>query len=73
MRELGVRSLAVTCELCHHEAVLPAESWGDAVLVHAFRPRMVYTVCGIVGVDAWPNWREMKASGNWNWSTPLTD
>ena len=24
MRELGVRSLAVTCELCHHEAVLQA-------------------------------------------------
>ena len=22
MRSLGVRSLAVTCELCHHEAVL---------------------------------------------------
>jgi hypothetical protein len=22
MHELGVRSLAVTCELCHHEAVL---------------------------------------------------
>jgi len=35
MRELGVRSLAVTCEPCHHEAVLPAESWGDAVLPYA--------------------------------------
>jgi len=23
IRDLGVRSLAVTCELCHHEAVLP--------------------------------------------------
>ena len=22
MRELGIRSLAVTCELCHHEATL---------------------------------------------------
>jgi hypothetical protein len=31
MRELGVRSLAVTCELCHHEAVLPADKWSDAV------------------------------------------
>ena len=41
MRELGVRSLAVTCELCHHEAVLPASRWSDAVLVRAFRPRMV--------------------------------
>ena len=25
MRELGVRSLAVTCELCHHEAILSEE------------------------------------------------
>ena len=33
MRELGVRSLAVTCELCHHEAVLPADDWPDAMLV----------------------------------------
>ena len=32
MRELGIRSLAVTCELCHHEATL--------VLVRAFRSRM---------------------------------
>ena len=33
MRSLGVRSLAVTCELCHHEAVLPADRWPDAVFV----------------------------------------
>jgi hypothetical protein len=30
MRELGVRSLAVTCDLCHHRAVLPADRWSDA-------------------------------------------
>ena len=65
MRELGVRSLAVTCELCHHEAVLPADRWGDGVLVRAFGPRMVCTVCGIFGADARPDWREMRASGSW--------
>jgi hypothetical protein len=65
MRSLGVRSLAVTCELCHHDAILPADLWSDAVLVRAFAPRMVCTVCGIVGADARPNWREMQASGNW--------
>jgi hypothetical protein len=43
MRSLGVRSLFVTCELCHHEAVLSAERWGDAMLVREFRPRMVCT------------------------------
>ena len=35
---LGVRSLAVTCDLCHHEAVLSAEHWGDAVLVRSRTP-----------------------------------
>lgn len=65
MRELGVRSLCVTCELYHREPVLPADCWGDGVLVRAFRPRMVCTHCGIVGADARPNWREMRASGNW--------
>ena len=54
MRELGVRSLAVTCELCHHEAVLRADRWGDAVPVRAFRPRMVCTACVVVGADARP-------------------
>jgi hypothetical protein len=62
MRELGVRSLAVTCELCHHEAVLPADRWPDAVLVRAFAPRLVCTACRIVGADARPNWRGMQAS-----------
>jgi len=32
MRALGVHWLAVTCEMCHHEAVLPADRWDDAML-----------------------------------------
>jgi hypothetical protein len=63
MRSLGVRSLAVTCELCHHGAILGADLWPDAVLVRTFAPRMVCTSCGIIGADARPNWREMKAQG----------
>ncbi|MGA7452614.1 MAG: hypothetical protein WBW73_15500 [Rhodoplanes sp.] len=35
LRELGVRSLAVTCE-CQHEAVLAVDRWPDALLVRAF-------------------------------------
>jgi hypothetical protein len=65
MRSLGVRSLDVRCAVCHHEAVLPADGWPDAVPVRAFAPRMVCTRCGIIGADARPNWREMKANGNW--------
>jgi hypothetical protein len=49
MRANGARSLAVSCHLCHHEAVLSADSWPDDVPVPTFGPRMVCTRCGIVG------------------------
>ena len=32
----GVRSLWVVCELCHHEAVLNVDGYGDAAPVPAF-------------------------------------
>ena len=63
LRELGVRSLAVTCGLCHREAVLLVDGWGDDMFVRDFRPRMVCTRCGIIGADARPNWREMRQAG----------
>ena len=44
MRSLGVRSLFVTCELCHHEAVLSAERLERrCARCDDFRPRMVCT------------------------------
>jgi hypothetical protein len=58
MRSLGVRSLAVSCELCHHDAILSAELWPDHIPMPSFGPRMVCTRCGIIGADARPNWRE---------------
>ena len=60
MRTNGVRSLAVTClsRSCHHEAVLQVAIYSDDVPVPAFGPRMVCTVCGGIGADARPNWRE---------------
>lgn len=72
MRELGVRSLFLTCELCHHEAVLSVDRWNDTMPVRAFRSRMVCTVCGVVGADARPNWQEMQASGNWRTEQQVT-
>ena len=33
MRELGVRSLDVSCWNCHHQAVLSADRWPDDVNV----------------------------------------
>ena len=47
MRANGVRSLDVSCSLCHHPAM--------------FGPRMVCACCGMVGADARPNWREQPA------------
>ncbi len=43
MRELGVRSLDVSCWNCHHQAVLSADRWPDGVAVPTFGPRMVCT------------------------------
>jgi len=63
MRQHGVRSLAVSCSLCHHQAVIDAARWPDAVPVPTFGPKMVCTRCGIVGADARPNWKEHHAQG----------
>jgi len=41
--------------------MLPADRWGDAVLVRAFGPRMVCMVCGIVGANAQPHERDLIA------------
>jgi hypothetical protein len=58
MRENGVRSLSVTCQLCHREAVMSVDAFDDRIPVPAFGPRMVCTACGIVGADVRPNWKE---------------
>jgi hypothetical protein len=58
MRSHGVRSLAVSCDLCRHAARLDVDSYSDEVLVLAFGARMVCTCCGIIGADARPNWIE---------------
>ena len=58
MRSLGVRSLAVSCILCHHAARLDVDGYADDATLPSFGPRMVCTSCGIIGADARPNWRE---------------
>jgi hypothetical protein len=58
MRANGVHSLAVSCLICKHQAVLSVDPWPDDVPVPSFGPRMVCTSCGIIGADARPNWVE---------------
>jgi hypothetical protein len=58
MRANGVRSLDVSCWLCHHRAILRAGPWPNDVPVPSFGPRMVCTNCGFIGADARPNWQE---------------
>jgi hypothetical protein len=43
MRELGARSLDVSCWNCQHRAVLSVDRWLDDVPVPTFGPRMVCT------------------------------
>jgi hypothetical protein len=59
MRANGVRSLAIYCHNCHHEAIISAAPWPDDVPVPVFGPRMVCTRCGIVGADARPHWQQL--------------
>jgi hypothetical protein len=51
MRANGVRSLAVSCTICHHQAALSVDPWSDDVTVSSFGPRMVCTACGIIGAE----------------------
>jgi hypothetical protein len=65
MRENGVRSLVVSCSLCHHEAVINAAPWPDHIPVPTFGPRMVCTRCGIVGADARRIWHDQRDGPRW--------
>jgi hypothetical protein len=64
MRQNGVRSLAVTCAICRHAALLNVDAFADSIPVPAFSPRLICTRCGIVGADARPNWRERSAEAS---------
>jgi hypothetical protein len=58
VRSLRVRSLAVSCILCHHAARLDVDGCADEAIVPSFGPRIVCTRCGIIGADARPDWHE---------------
>ena len=55
MRANGVRSFSITCEVCHHTAVMNVDEFPNQIVVPSSRKRMVCTCCGIVGADVRPN------------------
>ena len=63
MRQQGVRSLSITCGAlhCHYGATIDVSGFADDVTVPSFGPRMVCTVCGAIGADARPNWKERNS------------
>jgi len=63
MHRPGVRSLAVACAICHHEAIFSVEPWPDSVPVPTFGPRMVCARCGIIGANARPSYHRNGPAG----------
>ena len=62
MREMGVRSLLVSCRSCHVARVVNMDTHDGALTVPSFGPRMVCQACGAKGADVRPNWSEQKVN-----------
>ena len=62
LRRYGCRQLLVYCTSgwCHHSAILNADWLADDVPVRSLCPRMVCTVCGLIGADVRPDWPDEK-------------
>ncbi len=54
MRSTGVRSVAVRCVACPHQAVLNVDAYADAETLPSFAEVMRCTACGSRKVDVRP-------------------
>jgi hypothetical protein len=54
----SVHSLAVSCHLCHHEAIISAAPWPDDVPVPFLGRVRCANIAGSSGPMRGPNWRE---------------
>jgi ribosomal protein L37E len=59
MRELGVRSLYITCSACGYASTVNADDWRDDVLIKSFGPNVKCAKCGHVGGVVRPDWSEL--------------
>jgi hypothetical protein len=65
MRDLGVRSLYITCIACGYASTVNADDWQDDVLIESFGPSVQCAKCGHVGGVVRPDWSELRgAAGN---------
>jgi hypothetical protein len=58
MRQNGVRSLAVTCLECTHNAIVNMDDYPGHLIVKSFERRMACSKCGSCSVEVRPNWLE---------------
>jgi hypothetical protein len=64
IRGHGCRDLLVYCVSgrCHHSATLNGDWLPDETPVRSLCPRMVCTVCGMIGADVRPDWSPQSTS-----------
>jgi Zn finger protein HypA/HybF involved in hydrogenase expression len=58
MRMNRVRSLAVSCEDCRHNAVVNVDAFPGHLAVKSFEQRFYCTKCESRRIDVRPNWHE---------------
>ena len=65
MRDLGVRSLYITCSACGYARTVNADDWQDDFQINSFGPYVQCAKCGHVGGIVRPDWSELRGvAGN---------
>jgi hypothetical protein len=74
IRSHGCRELLVYCASpwCNHSATLDAELLPDETVVLDLDPRMVCTVCGLIGADVRPDWPPHTGGDGWRAQSVMT-
>jgi hypothetical protein len=60
MRNLGPRSLDVTCTACGRRESVNVDAYPDDVEVPSFGPRMRCGKCGHLGANVRPDWTQLR-------------
>jgi hypothetical protein len=60
MRELGVRSLYITCSACGYASTVNVDDWQDDVLIEPFGPSVKCAKWGHLGGVVRPDWSGLR-------------